>query len=161
MTVSRRIALPCSLFVAFLGFASISFAADEPSTVAAVHAADDAWAKAYNSGDLKTVDSLYDAHAVIYPPGAAPASGASAIHAFFVKDNAEFLRGELTFMLGPKPDGGVTGDWGWSSGTFTIKDKAGRVVDSGWYFSVSQKVAGKWLYVRDAWNSSAPAPPGR
>jgi hypothetical protein len=58
-----------------------------------------------------------------------------------VKDNAEFLRGGLIFSLGPKPDGGVEGNSGWSSGTYVVKDKNGRVVDTGWYSSVSRKVA--------------------
>jgi hypothetical protein len=95
---------------------------------------------------------------VIYPPGAPPAHGRAAIHAFFVKDNADFLRGVLIFSLGAKPDGGVTGYMGWSSGTYAAKDKTGHVVDTGWCFSVSRKVAGKWLYVRDAWNSDGPPP---
>ena len=37
--------------------------------------------------------------------------------------------------------------------------KAGKVVDTGWYFSVSRKKSGKWLYVRDAWDSDKPAAP--
>jgi hypothetical protein len=48
---------------------------------------------------------------------------------------------------------------GWSSGTWTVRDKEGKVLDSGWYFSVSRKVGGKWLYVRDSWNSNGPATP--
>jgi ketosteroid isomerase-like protein len=156
MIAFRKSAFICGLTVALLGFTLRSFASDVPSPVAAVHAADDSWVKAYNSGDLDTVVSLYDENAVIYPPGAPPAHGRAAIRAFFVKDNAEFLRGGLIFSLGTKPDGGVAGDLGWSSGTYMIKDKAGRVVDTGWYFSVSRKVAGRWLYVRDAWNSDGP-----
>lgn len=157
MTAIRRMALLCSLAVALLGFGVRAHATD--AEVAAVHAADNDWLKAYNSGDLATVNSLYDEHAVVYPPGVAPLHGAAAIKAFFVKDNAEFLKGGMVFALDPKPDGGVSGDWGWSSGTFTVKDKAGKVVDKGWYFSVSRKVNGKWLYVRDAWNSNGPAAP--
>jgi ketosteroid isomerase-like protein len=157
MIAFRKGAFLCGLTIALLGFAPLrSFALDVPSPVAEVHAADDSWVKAYNSGDLDTVASLYDEHAVIYPPGAPPAHGGAAIRTFFVKDNAEFLRGGLIFSLGPKPDGGVAGSSGWSSGTYVVKDKTGRVVDTGWYFSVSRKVAGKWLYVRDAWNSDGP-----
>jgi hypothetical protein len=37
-----------------------------------------------------------------------------------------------------------------------VKDKSGRVIDTGWYFSVSRKVTDKWLYLRDAWNSDSP-----
>jgi ketosteroid isomerase-like protein len=158
MVAFRKTAFLFGLTIALLGFAWRSSASDMPSPVAAVHAADDSWVKAYNSGDLDTVISLYDEHAVIYPPGASPVHGRAAIRAFFVKDNAEFLRGGLIFSLGTKPAGGVTANWGWSSGTYVAKDKSGHVVDTGWYFSVSRKVAGKWLYVRDAWNSDVPSP---
>jgi ketosteroid isomerase-like protein len=156
MIAFRRSAFLCGLTIALLGFALGSFAADVPAPVAAVHAADDSWAHAYNSGDLDTVMSLFDEHAVLYPPGAPPVHGKAAIRAFFVKDNAEFLRGGLNFSLGTKPDGGVSGNWGWVSGTYMVKDKSGRVLDTGWYFSVSRKVAGKWLYMRGASNSDGP-----
>jgi hypothetical protein len=119
MIAFRKSAFLCCLTIALLGFALRSFAADVPSPVAAVHAADDSWVKAYNSGDLDTVVGLYDEHAVIYPPGAPPAHGGAAIRVFFAKDNAEFLRGGLIFSLGTKPDGGVAGNSGWSSGTYT------------------------------------------
>jgi len=44
----------------------------------------------------------------------------------------------------------------WSSGTYVLKDKAGHVIDTGKYLSVSKKKDGKWLYVRDTWNSDGP-----
>ena len=65
----------------------------------------------------------------------------------------------MTFVLGPKPVGGVWGDWGGQSGSYVIKDKAGKVIDSGNYLSVSVKKGGKWLYVRDMWNSDVPPAP--
>ena len=92
-------------------------------------------------------------------PGATPVHGRAAIREFFTKDNAEFVKGDLAFELAANPDGGVSGDMGWSSGTWTVKDKTGQVVDSGWYFSVSRKAGGKWIYVRDSWNSDKPASP--
>jgi ketosteroid isomerase-like protein len=158
MNSLRKTELLCGLTIALFGLALPSNAAEALSPVAEIHAADDSWVKAYNSGDLDTVVGLYDEHAVIYPPGSPSVHGRAAIHAFFVKDNAEFLRSGSSFSLGPKPDGGVAGNTGWSSGTYVAKDKSGRVVDTGWYFSVSRKVAGKWLYVRDAWNSDGPPP---
>ena len=150
--------------VALLGLASAlvlcsiggSYAA-KTSVVAAVHAADDAWVKAYNAGQLENVVALYDENAVIYPPGVPPVVGRAAAHPFFEKDIAEFAKTGLAFALGAHPDGGVSDDMGWSSGTWTVSDKAGKVVDSGWYFSVSRKVGEKWLYVRDTWNSNGPA----
>mgnify|MGYP003346463573 CR=1 FL=1 len=126
--------------------------------MAAVHEADAAWTRAYNGGDLETVVGLYDKAAVLYPPGAPVAHGRAAIRAFFAKDIPASASSGLEFMLDPGADGGVTGKLGWSSGTYTVKDKSGRTVDTGWYFSVSEKKNGKWLYVRDAWNSNvAPA----
>jgi ketosteroid isomerase-like protein len=129
------------------------------SDVAALHAADDAWVKAFNGGDVDGVASLYDETAVLLPPGAPPQSGRAAIRAFFAVAIPETAKAGVRFTLGPKPDGGVTGAWGWSSGTYTVADKAGKVVETGKYLSVSRKVGGKWLYVRDTWNGDgAPAP---
>lgn len=128
-----------------------------PAETAGVHAADNAWCKAYNAGELENVVALYDEHTVVYPPGMAPVRGRAAVHEFFAADMAAFAKAGLVISLDDNPDGGVSGNTGWSSGTWTLKDKAGNVVDAGWYFSVSKKVAGKWLYVRDAWDSSKPA----
>ena len=62
----------------------------------------------------------------------------------------------LAFSLDPKPAGSARGDMGWSSGTYVAKDKTGRVLETGKYLSVSRKKDGKWLYVRDTWNSDGP-----
>ncbi len=133
-----------------------SSAADPAADVAAMHAVDQVWVKAYNAGDVDTVVSLYDEHAVLLPPGAPGANGQAAIRAFFAKDIAASAKDGVKFSLGAKPDGGVSGDMGWVSGTYVVKDKSGRVVDTGKYLSVSRKKGGKWLYVRDTWNSDGP-----
>jgi len=155
----RKTAAICSLALALLFGIRSASQASPSSDVAAIHAADDAWAKAYNAGQVEGVVALYDEAAVIYPPGVEPVRGRAAIKEFFTKDMASFAQTALSLTLDEKPDGGVSGAMGWSSGIWTAKDKAGNVVDSGWYFSVSRKVGGKWLYVRDAWNSDKPAAP--
>jgi hypothetical protein len=66
--------------------------------------------------------------------------------------------GSSTAALGANPTAGVRGDMGWSSGTYVLKDKTGKVIDTGKYLSVSKKKDGKWLYVRDTWNSDGPPP---
>jgi ketosteroid isomerase-like protein len=139
-------------------FSAQSSAADAAEEVAALHAPDSAWEKAYNGGDVEGVVSLYDANAVLLPPGAPPAKGRDAIRAFFAKDMAESGKAGVRFILGPKPDGGVSGSWGWSSGTYVVKDKSGKIVETGKYLSVSKKVGGKWLYVRDTRNADGPPP---
>ena len=147
--------LALALVIITGGFSPASAA----SEAAAVHAADDAWVKAYNAGQVANVVALYDEKAAVYPPGAPPVQGRAAIQTFFENDIAGFAKTGLVMTLGPNPEGGVSGTTGWSSGTWAAKDKDGKVVDSGWYFSVSKKVNGKWLYVRDAWNSNGPAAP--
>jgi ketosteroid isomerase-like protein len=150
-------ALSLVLALAALG-AVAAWAADTPD-VAALHAADDAWLVAYAAGQVAHVVALYDENAVVFPPGAPPLHGRAEIKAFFEKDMAGFAQSGLEMSFGKTPAGGSSGDMGWSSGTWTVKDKAGQVVDAGWYFSVSRKVDGKWLYIRDAWNSDRPAAP--
>lgn len=147
--------------VAVAVFGSESSAADSAKELAALQAVDQNWAKAYNAGNADAVASLYDEQGVLLPPGAPAVSGRAAIKAFFAKDTAESQKAGVTFVLGPKPAGGVSGNMGWQSGTYEVKDKAGKVVEAGKYLSVSMKKAGKWLYVRDTWNAdgaAAPAP---
>ena len=135
--------------------------ADPAAEVAAIHAVDDAWVKAVNAGDVDTVAGLYDEHAVLLPPGAPAAKGQAAIRAFFAKIIPPLAKDGLTFSLDAKAAGGAHGDFGWSSGSYLLKDKTGHVVETGKYLSVSRKKDGKWLYVRDTWNSDGPsASPG-
>jgi len=145
--------------IALVVFSIESSAADSAKEVAALQAADQDWAKAYNAGNADAVARLYDEQAVLLPPGVPGVSGRAAIKAFFVKDTAESQKAGVAFTLGPKPAGGVSGDMGWQSGTYAVKDKAGKVIETGKYLSVSMKKDGKWLYVRDTWNADgAPAP---
>ena len=135
-----------------------AYAADAAADVVALQAVDQAWEKAYNSADAEALASLYDEKAVLMPPGAQAAHGRAAIRAFLAGDAAASKKAGVTFHLGPHPDGGVNGNMGWCSGTYTATDKSGKVVDTGKYLSVSKKEGGKWLYVRDTWNSDG-APP--
>jgi len=148
-------------FIGTLALFSLeSSAAGSAKELAALHAVDQAWVKAaYNAGDADGVANLYDEHAVLLPPGAPGVSGRAAIRAFFAKDTAASAKDGVTFSLGSTPGGGVSGAMGWASGTYAVKDQSGRVVDTGKYLSVSMKKGGKWLYVRDTWNSDAAPPP--
>jgi len=132
--------------------------ADSAAEVAAIHAVDDAWVKAFNTFDPDTMAAQYDEHAVLLPPGAPIVHGRAAIRAFFAKMMPEATKEGLVFSLGTSPAGGSRGDLGWSSGTYVLKDKTGKVIDTGKYLSVSKKKYGNWLYVRDTWNSDGPPP---
>ena len=133
-------------------------AADTAAELAAIHAVDQAWEKAFNTGDAAAVAGLYAEDAVLLPPGSPSVKGRTAIRAYFEKEIAATAKEGLKFSLDAKPSGGVSGDMGWASGRYAVKDKSGHVVDTGKYLSVSTKRDGKWLYVRDTWNSDAAAP---
>jgi uncharacterized protein (TIGR02246 family) len=155
--VTKAVGVLCTIAVALFSIASS--AADSAKDLAALQAVDQSWAKAYNSGNADAVANLYDEQAVLLPPGSPAVNGRTAIKAFFTKDTAESQKAGVAFTLGPKPAGGVSGDMGWQSGTYAVKDKAGKVVETGKYLSVSTKKDGKWLYVRDTWNADGAAAP--
>lgn len=134
--------------------------ADPATEVAAIHAVDDTWVKAFNARDVDTMVAQYEEHAVLLPPGAPAAHGQAAIRAFFANMMPAATKDGLEFTLGAKPAGGVRGDIGWSSGSYVLRDATGHVIDTGKYLSVSRKKDGKWLYVRDTWNSDG-APPSK
>jgi ketosteroid isomerase-like protein len=73
----------------------------------------------------------YDERAVLLPPGAPAAHGRAAIRAFFAKMMPEAAKEGLAFSLGANPAGGARGDTGRSSGTYVLKDKTGKVIDTG------------------------------
>ncbi len=159
MFIKSRMITRAFAAIAFAATSLAASAADTSKDLAALEAADKAWVKAYNAVDADGMANLYDENAVLMPPGAPVATGRAAIRTFLAADAAASKKANVTFVLGPKPAGGVAGDWGWQSGSFTIKDKAGKVVDSGSYMSVSVKKGGKWLYVRDTYNSDVPPAP--
>jgi uncharacterized protein (TIGR02246 family) len=115
------------------------------------------WMKAYNSGDADTIAALYAEDAVLMPPHAPVARGRAAIREFISKDSAEAKSAGVKLVNGAETVG-VNGEWGWNSGAYTVQNGAGKSLGSGSYLSVSHKVSGKWLYVRDIYNSDQPLP---
>src|SRR5436309_16109319 len=85
--------------VGFAVFSIESWAADSAKEVAALQAADQNWAKAYNSGNAEALANLYDEHAVLLPPGAPGVDGRAASKAFFVKDTAESQQAGVALAL--------------------------------------------------------------
>lgn len=159
MTRIARTAKHVCIILALSLCSAAASAADPAAEVAAMHAVDQAWLKAFNSNDPDAIAKLYDENAILLPPGAPAAKGRAAIRAALAKDMADAAKDGVTFSLGPKPDGGVSGDLGWASGTYAVKDKSGKVLEIGKYLSVSHKKGGTWLYVRDTWNSDAATAP--
>jgi len=116
------------------------------------------WLNSYNAGDADAIAALYADDAVLMPPHATVARGKTAIREFIAKDSAGAKSAGVKLVPGAETVG-VNGDWGWNSGSYTAQDSSGKTVDSGSYLSVSHKVDGKWLLVRDTYNSDQPLPP--
>ena len=69
---------------------------------------------------------------------------------------AAMAKAGLTNNLGNDSQIAASGDLAYESNTFSATDKAGKVVDSGKYLTVFAKRDGKWMIVRDTWNSDTP-----
>ena len=138
--------------------AAPAHAADAKADLAAIRAVDQAWLKAFKAADGEALARLYDEHAVLMPPGAPAVTGRAAIRDFLLKEAQGAGQAGMVFSFGDKAEGGSSGNLGWSSGTYTVKDKDGKVVETGKFLSVNRKVNGQWLYWRDTWNADSPAP---
>jgi len=65
----------------------------------------------------------------------------------------------LSQTSGANPEFGVSGDLGHEWNTYTLKDKSGKTIDTGKYVSVFARRNGKWVIIRDIWNSDGPPTP--
>lgn len=133
--------------------------ADASADEQAIRAINPAWFKAHKSGDVEGLVAHYSDDAVISVPGAPPVRGTAAIRESFTKEVRDMAAAGLSQNSGPNPEFEVSGDLGYEWNTFTVTDKAGKTVDTGKYLSVFGRRNGKWVIIRDIWNSDAPAAP--
>jgi uncharacterized protein (TIGR02246 family) len=122
----------------------------------AIRSSQDAWYKSFNSGDGAAVAALYADDAVVMAPNVPAARGIAAIRDYYSKAAPEFQSTGLAAVEGPAGDIGVSGDFAWQSTTYTVTDKSGATVDAGKILTVFQRRDGKWMIIRDTWNSDAP-----
>ena len=112
---------------------------------------DRAWEKAYNAGDAAALTALYTKDAQVMAPGAEPASGSSAIQAYFTEDvkggakNALTLENVVSF-----------GDYALETGKYVATSAEGKHLDHGKFMTLYRKSDGGWKIYRDTWNSSMP-----
>jgi uncharacterized protein (TIGR02246 family) len=132
--------------------ASDTRAADE----VAIRAINPVWFKSYNAGDVNSIVALYTEDGVLNPPGAPAARGHAEIREFLTKDVAGSAAAGVALNGNPATEVGVSGDLGWEWGTFTVTNKSGATVDGGKCVTVYGKKDGKWLIIRDIWNSDGP-----
>jgi ketosteroid isomerase-like protein len=110
---------------------------------------------AIRSGDVVAAANLYADDGMILPPNYAPVQGRGAIAAYFktMTDNGFSLK------LTPT-DSWMDGKLAVRTGTYIVVDKAQKEIEHGkWLEAWKQGDDGRWLLVRDMWNSSDPVPP--
>jgi ketosteroid isomerase-like protein len=114
---------------------------------------------AFNNGDVETLVAMYAPDAEVMAPGNARAVGHDAIRAVLTKESAAMKAAGVTLELNDDDKGGASGDLGYHSGSYVVKDATGSVIDSGNYLAVLRRQEdGKWLLFRDTWNSDRPPP---
>ncbi|MGE0031448.1 MAG: DUF4440 domain-containing protein [Steroidobacteraceae bacterium] len=116
------------------------------------------WLAAYNAGDADAIAARYVDDAVVMSPGAPAATGRDAIRAMIAEQSAATKAAGITLAALDGDTVGVStaGDMAWHSGGYTVSDASGAVIDSGNYMEVQKNVDGKWIIVRDIWNSDRP-----
>ena len=114
---------------------------------------------AMNAGEVDTLLAMYAPDAEVMAPGNPRATGHDAIRALFEKESAGMKAAGVSIALNDDDKAAASGELGYHSGSYAVKDASGAVVDSGNYLAVMQRQKdGKWLMIRDTWNSDR-APP--
>ena len=133
-------------------------AEDTSADEAVIRASVPAFGDAYNAGDVDKLVAMYWEDAVVLPPGAPSQTGSAEIRAFFEVDTAGTRAAGFKFNIQEAGAVDVAGDLAYESGVFSVTDAAGSTVATGKYLGVLQKRDGKWLYIRDTWNTDAQPP---
>jgi len=133
-------------------------AVDTTADEAAIKASVGEWNAAYNSGDADAIAAKYADDGVVMPPGVPKAAGRDAIRELIASEIAKAQAAGVTLDI-DEGEASVSGDTAWHAGSYIVNDASGAAVDSGNYLEVLRKTDGKWMIVRDIWNSDrAPMP---
>jgi ketosteroid isomerase-like protein len=154
MQIVIRFALASMGLIAIASSAFTPTATDTVTDEAALRAADASFMRAYWTGDLESVVAHYAEHPVLLPANAPPAAARDTIRKYYAAELTDLKPGEAGMMLDSTQ--GVSGTLGWSSGSTKDTAASGATTWTGKFLSVSRKVHGKWLYIRDTWNSDGP-----
>lgn len=149
--------------IAAAGFFALAGCAPQPTDSAAFEkqAKEDVrkFMSAFNTGDMDTVLAQYAPDAEVMAPFNSRATGHDAIREVLGKESAGAQAAGVALVANDDDKAAASGDLGYHSGSFDVKDAAGTVVDSGNYLAVMQRQPdGKWLMIRDIWNSDRPPP---
>ena len=110
---------------------------------------------AIRTGDVLAAANMYADEGMILPPNVGPIQGRGAIAAYFktMTDNGFSLKLTPTASW-------MDGKLASRTGSYIVVDKTGKEIEHGkWLELWQQQADGRWLMLRDMWNSSDPVPP--
>lgn len=118
------------------------------------------WLKAFKAADADAVTACYAPDAIMWFPGGAMAKGRAAIREGYAGYFKSFIIKDASLApLGSKTMGNSVARWGTFKVVMTPKAGGADVIEIGRYTDVSEKIAGKWMYVVDhASDDPAPMP---
>jgi uncharacterized protein (TIGR02246 family) len=127
---------------------------DMAQVKADIQAVENAWAAAQNAKDLNTLMAMYADDAVSMPEGAPTLRGKAAIQTRQEEEFAKAAEGLSSAYNVEEVFG--DGDVVTEIGTGVTKDASGAVVRTGKYIAIWKKMDGKYLCIREIYNSDAP-----
>ena len=123
--------------------------ADTAADQSAIRAAHRALHDAYYANDIDAEMALYADDAVVMAPDAPAVSGRDAIRQLWMKDVPKAGDSEVLDENHVE----VSGNVGWSSGTYKVVGAGEAESVSGKFMSTWRKTNGKWLNVQEIWNN--------
>ena len=127
---------------------------DMEAVNAEIAALEAAYQSASNAKDTEGVLAYYSEDAHSYPPKKATREGKEAIRSA-MNENPNTGNGSMALET---LDVWAAGDIAVETGTWADMDSTGTVVATGKYMSIFEKRDGKYICVRDIWNSDMPEP---
>lgn len=159
--MSKRLPLRFFALLALAGLFSCTPPAEKTVDVEQVKqeimAMEKAYQEAENANDVEGILPYYadDAHSM--PPNEATRKGKDAIRkameANMDPENSNTIKFETI-------DVWAADDLAVETGAYTLTDTDGNVLDKGKYMSLFEKREGKYVSIRDIWNSDMPASSG-
>lgn len=118
---------------------------------AAIEAASDEFAEAFNAGDAEAVAAMYTEDAVVLPPGKEAIEGRAAIQADLESDFANMDGMVMSFET---TEVQAAHGHALEVGGYTLEGADGSHLDHGKFIAVWKNTDDGWKMTRDIWNSS-------
>lgn len=122
-----------------------------------IQAVEDAFAAVYNSGNIDSL-TYYADNATSYFNGKMPLIGKEAIHQSIKEELANFSKGDKISFETKEVYVANDGKHVMEIGAYQFADSTGTKLRSGNYFSLFEKIDGKYKCVRDMGNSEPSEP---